>query len=147
MKEFIIANKGWKQMVDMIRRRRQLTHTHTQNFGGYRKYWKLYKQPRKQYLSILPTLSRKDQIKLKVVFSIKTIWWLLIKPIGSAYSYKVRYEGEYVTENSKLFSKNMDVEKTITHKLLDVPFFSHKWPINTSDIKHITNNQHERFDD
>jgi hypothetical protein len=70
-----------------------------------------------------------------VVITLKTPWWLFLKPFGWFYSSYITWVGTYQTRNDVIVKS--DVKKHITHKLFGIPIFKHQAAMKKADWDHV----------
>lgn len=111
-------------MLQSVTRREkysEIKNRSTSNYGGYKMYFKLYReiiQQAKQHRKILNT---KQQLQMFLIFLFKTPWWLVVKPLGQFFSVLTIIEGKYNVING-VFT-NETIIKSKSFKLFKVTYF------------------------
>jgi len=136
--------------VTRTRDNRSIHRTHIQTYGGFRDYWKLYPTLLKQ-LGAINKITPNSWLKvgLNLIFSLKTPWWLILKPLGvTFFSVKTISKGQYIREtttgsayykdSTSILLNNMVESKTF--RFFGVPFFGFTRNIPDSRLREFDKN-------
>jgi hypothetical protein len=118
---------------------KRVHNVHTNRNGGFLAYFKLTIQIWKQFFGIRQFASKSQQFGIFFLMSIKTPYWIFIKPLFIVFSTKSVIKGEFQLSNGRL-SPQHSMEKSVTYRFLNIPFFFYKAKLNKKDWKELLTN-------
>jgi hypothetical protein len=121
----------------MTTKRTKIEYTHTQFHGGFIAYFKLTVQIWNQFFVMSSTFNLLVKIYLALILTIKSFWWVFLKPFWILFSSKTLYVG-IIDQVDGIIKEPMNVKKTKIEYFLKIPFF--RWTtknLNSKDVDYI----------
>lgn len=75
-----------------------------------------------------------NKIKFLLLFTLKTPWWLIVKPFGWIFVIQTYYKGEIYFHNEQFENISKNFCKVITIKIRSIPLFIFPWILTEKDI-------------
>ena len=122
------------KIKNIVEKSKQLKLTKNNSYGGFITYWKLYFKFLKLTKQSWKLLNFFQKIEMITEVTIKTPYWLLIKPLGWMFSTKTTYQADLTQKQADetiIDFKIHSYYKTKTYKVMSIPFFYY-WSYNPS---------------
>lgn len=120
----------------IIETNKKVNYVDTQHFGGFITYIKLTFNFWKLLFKQSKNFTKLQFFKILLISFFKSFWWILIKPFGQIFSYKIIIKGQFKSINYKI-PKEHKLEKTIYLQLFNIPFFFFPLALTEDDWKRL----------